>query len=212
MPKNLSPLFVKPNDPALVGVAKAIPANQITSDDTKQLIEKLLGAAYGEQTDRTKPVLVGVAAPQIGLSVRIILVDVAADGHGATGDLRVLINPEITWRSEDQTEWYEACFSTDRVTGIVSRPSAIRIRALDTKGKVVEEAYEGYTARIFQHEIDHLDGKEFVTHIPDTPEGNKKLHWVEDDEFPEYRDKEGWRNWPHKCPRERWNQIKGITA
>jgi peptide deformylase len=131
---------------------------------------------------------------------------VKADGKGNVGDLRIYINPKITWSSQEENEWYEGCFSTDRVCGIVSRPTKIKIKALTQKGKKVEEQHEGYIARIFQHEIDHLNGKEFVTHITD----DNKLHWVEDYEFLEYRNNEGWRNWTKKCPREKWEKIKGI--
>lgn len=200
------PSFMAPNDPILVQQAKVIPTNQLTSSKIKELIEKMLNLAYGEQSDRKKPVLVGLAAPQVGISKRIILVDVGADGRGGVSDLRVYLNPEITWMSEAENEWYEGCFSTDRVCGIVSRPTHIKIKAYTKDGKRVEETHHGYVARIFQHEIDHLNGIEFVTHITD----DSNLHWVEKNEFPLYRDKEGWRNWPNKCPREKWEKIKGI--
>jgi len=199
--------FVNPSDPVLVTVAPEIPIDQIDSEEVHTDIERMLNVAYGEQTDRAKPVLVGLAAPQIGLSKRIILVDVAADGHGKVGDLRVFINPQVVWRSDEEAEWYEGCFSTDRVCGVVSRPKQIRVRAHTPQGHFIEEEYSGYTARIFQHEIDHLDGMEFVTHVTD----DEKLHWVEEYEFPAYRDQEGWRHWPNKCPRERWNKIKGLA-
>lgn len=198
--------FVRPDDPALIKVAEAIGPSKIASQETQESIEKMLDVAYGEQVDKDKPLLVGLAAPQIGISKRIILIDVAARGKGEVGDLRVYINPEITWRSEEESEWYEGCFSTNRVCGIVSRPTKIKVKALTREGKLVEEEHEGYTARIFQHEIDHLNGIEFVSHVTD----NDKLHWVEEEEFPEYRNNEGWRNWPKKCPREKWEQIKGI--
>jgi len=133
-------------------------------------------------------------------------VDVVADGHGKVGDLRIYINPMIIWKSIKETEWYEGCYSTNRVCGIVSRPAKIKIKAYTTEGKSVKETHEGYIARIFQHEIDHLNGKEFVSHITD----DEKLHWVEENEFPQYRDHEGWRNWPVNCPREKWEKIKGI--
>lgn len=204
--KTKSDKFVKPNDPILIRIAEAIPEDKITSVETKQTMEKLLDVAYGEQGDRKRPVLVGLAAPQVGISKRIILVDVKSDGHGKVGDLRVYINPEITRSSHAESEWYEGCFSTDRVCGIVSRPSKVKIRAFTPQGNQVEEEYEGYVGRIFQHEIDHLNGKEFVTHITD----DKKLHWVEDFEFPEYRNNEGWRTWSKKCPRDKWEKIKGI--
>jgi peptide deformylase len=198
--------FAAPADPILIKKAEEIPIDEITSDKTQKLIEKMLSFAYPEQSDKKKPVLVGLAAPQVMISKRIILVDVKAEGHGVVGDLRVYVNPEIIWSSKDENEWYEGCFSTDRVCGIVSRPTKIKIKAYTKDGKLVEEEYQGYTARIFQHEIDHLNGKEFTTHITN----DEKLHWVEDGEFPKYRDKEAWRTWPIKCTREKWEKIKGI--
>jgi len=206
MPKEVDSRFVSPDDPILVKKAGAIPSDAITSEETKQLVEELLGVAYGEQEDRKKPVLVGLAAPQVGMSKRIILVDVGADGHGGVSDLRAYINPEITWMSGEQDEWYEGCFSTAQVAGVVERPRKIKVKAFTVDGEEVEEEHTGYVARIFQHEVEHLDGMEFVSHITD----DEKLHWVEDDEYPKYRDEETWRNWPNKCPREEWEKIKGI--
>ena len=198
--------LVAPNDPILLRIARSIPHDKISAKETSEIIEKLLNIAYGEQKDRTKPILVGLAAPQAGISKRIILVDVGADGHGGVSDLQVFINPRITWNSDDFIEWYEGCYSTDRVCGIVSRPDSVEITAYTPSGQVLTSRYFGYVARIFQHEIDHLNGKEFTTHIKD----DDKLHWVEENEFPRYRDKEAWRNWPKKCPREKWEKIKGL--
>lgn len=206
MAHSTSKKFVKPNDPILLKIAQEIPSSEITSGVTKAFIGKILDVAFGNRKDKSKPNVVGLAAPQIGISKRIIAVDIGADGKGSLSDLRIYINPKITWKSEEEAEWYEGCWSTDRVCGIVSRPINIRVDAYNTDGEKVEEEYEGYVARIFQHEIDHLNGMEFVTHITD----DDKLHWVKDDEFPLYRNKEGWRNWPNKCPRERWEKIKGI--
>ena len=136
------------------------------------------------------------------------MVDIAADAHGGVGDLRAYVNPTIVWRSTEENEWYEACYSTDRVCGIVARPTSIRVEAYDRKGNPIKEEHSGYVARIFQHEVDYLSGLEFVSHIAD----DSRLHWVEDNEFPLYRDKEAWRNWPVKCSREKWNKIKGLTG
>ena len=200
------PGLVLPNDPILNKIAEEIPPETITSDEIQNIIERLLSIAHGEQADRSKPVMVGLAAPQAGISKRIILVDIGADGHGGVSDLRVYIDPKITWSSEEKEEWYEGCYSTSGVCGIVERPHKIKLEAYDRKGDHLTEEYSGYVARIFQHEIDHLNGNEFVTHISN----DDNLHWVEDGEFPQYRDKEAWRNWPYKCPRERWEKIKGI--
>ncbi|MDB5178216.1 MAG: putative Peptide deformylase [Patescibacteria group bacterium] len=205
MSPDMSPHFLAPNNPLLASVAPAISPGEISGGEVRGIIERLLSIAYGEQSDRAKPILVGLAAPQVGIARRIILVDVAAEGHGSVGDLRVYINPEIIWQSPEEAEWYEGCYSTGRVCGVVSRPTKIRIKALSPSGEPVEETHSGYTARIFQHEIDHLNGAEFVSRITD----DAKLHWVEPSQFPEYRDNEGWRHWPHKCSRERWNSIKG---
>ena len=198
--------FVAPSDPILRKKAEIIPANKITSSETKENIEYMLDKAYGEQQDRKKPILVGLAAPQVGNLKRIILVDIGADGKGGVSNLRAYIDPEITWKSDEEAEWYEGCYSTDRVCGIVSRPINIRVKAYTPIGEEIEEEHSGYVARIFQHEIDHLNGREFVAHITD----DDNLHWVEDDEWPQYRNDEGWRDWPKKCSREKWQKIKGI--
>lgn len=198
--------FVKPNDPVLMRVAEPIDPKDIGSPEVGKYIDEMFLVALGEQKDASKPLLVGLAAPQIGISKRIILVDVTADGKGMVGDLRLYINPEIIWLAKEEADWYEGCFSTDRVCGVVSRPNKIKIRAYTKEGKIVEEEYSDYTARIFQHEIDHLNGKEFTTHIKD----DDKLHWVLEEEFPKYRNQQAWRNWPNKCSREKWNKIKGI--
>jgi len=196
--------FLKPNNPLLTKIAAKIDPEDIRSKGIKDNIKMMFFVARGEQGE--KKTLVGLAAPQIGISKRIILVDVSADGKGKVGDLRLYINPEITWSSKKEGEWYEGCFSTDCVCGIVSRPDKIKIKAYNDKGVVIKESYSGYVARIFQHEIDHLNGKEFITHITD----GSKLHWVKKEEFPEYRNNGAWRHWSHKCPRSKWNKIKGL--
>ena len=204
--------FLKTSDPILMKIAKKIPVSEINSRKTKKIVETMLKVAYGEQKDNKKPILVGLAAPQIGISKRIILVDVKGDGKGKVGNLRVYINPEITWASNKIGEWYESCYSTGRVCGIVSRPTTIKIRALSLQPlrlhrrvEQIEKKYTGYVARIFQHEIDHLNGKVFV----DLIKNPDHLHWVKKSEFPLYRNKGAWRNWPKKCSFEKWKKIKG---
>lgn len=147
----MNTIFLKPSDPALIKIAKEIPAK------------------------------------------RIILVDVKADGKGMVGDIRIYINPEITWESKKETEWYEGCYSTDRVCGIVSRATSIKVKAfvLKSKWEIVEEKHTGYIARIFQHEVDHLNGKLFVDRVTDPD----KLHWVLKEDFASYRNQQAWRNW-----------------
>lgn len=203
--------FLKPNNPLLTRAAKKIPISQINSTETQEIIKTMIKIASGHRQKSKRPIMVGLAAPQIGISKRIILVDVAANGKGKVGDLRVFINPEITWASTEKGEWYEGCFSTSKVCGIVSRPIYIRINAYVQDApqsrshlNMREEKYTGYVARIFQHEIDHLNGIRFPDKISDP----NKLHWVNKKDFPLYRDKQAWKNWPKKCSFEKWTRIK----
>lgn len=195
------------NDPILAKVAKAIPKSQINSAETGKIVESMLKVAHGQQKNKKKPMMVGLAAPQIGILKRIILVDVKANGRGKVGKLRVYINPEIIWKSKREGEWYEGCFSTGKVCGIVKRPVSVKIEGFNLDGKLVKEKYSGYAARIFQHEIDHLNGKRF----PDLIKDPDKLHWVLKKEFPLYRDQGAWKTWPKKCSFEKWKKIKGQT-
>lgn len=202
--------FLKQNNPTLRKIAKEIPKNKISSKEIEKIIKRMLKIAYGEQKDSKKPVMVGLAAPQIGISKRIILVDTKADGKGKVGSppaggLKVYINPEITWESKRKGEWYEGCYSTGKICGIVSRPVSIKIKAysiktpgvrslLPPRWDIVEERHSGYIARIFQHEVNHLNGVLFMDHIKNP----NHLHLVEKKEFPIYRNKQAWRNWPKK--------------
>ena len=197
--------FVQPNDPILVQTASPISPEKITSEETQADIEEMLDVAYGNRIDRSKPTVVGLAAPQVGISKQIILVDIGADGHGGLANLQVYLNPQIAWESEEKEDWCEGCWSTDRVAGVVSRAKKVKIEAYNRAGEKVLEEHEGYVAKIFQHEIDHLQGREFVSRISD-PE---KLHWVEKEEWVDYKANEGWRNWPKKCSWEKWEKIKG---
>lgn len=196
--------IVKPSHPVLTEIAEEISRSDIPSEFIQNLISKMLEIAGVERGNRQKSVLVGLAAPQIGVSKRIILVDTGANGKGGFANVRIYINPKIISKSDEEAEWYEGCYSTGNVTGIVKRPRVVTIIAFDENGDEVAERYSDYVARIFQHEIDHLDGKRFPWLIKD----EDKLHLVEKDEFPIYRDQEGWRNWPKKCSQERWEAIQ----
>lgn len=198
-------LFVKPNNPILTKVAEEIPISEFNSSNIKKIANLMLRIIIGEQKGKKKGV--GLAAPQIGILKRIILVDIKADGKGKSGKLKVYINPEIIWESKEHKEWYEGCFSTGKVCGIVSRPVSIKIQAFvlqpeRLQAEFIKENFSGYIARIFQHEIDHLNGKRF----PDLIKDPEKLHWVLKKEFPLYR--KSWKNWPRKCSFKKWQSIK----
>jgi peptide deformylase len=100
---------------------------------------------------------VGLAAPQIGQSKRVIVIDV---GEGPFS----LINPEIVEREEDGESVEEGCLSLPGIRIDVKRPKAISVRGVDDKGTTVVKTVEGMWARAFQHEIDHLNGVMIIDH------------------------------------------------
>ena len=193
---------IPPHSNILSSRADAIPLKEVSSVDTQWVIDEMLAIANGIQGDKKKRTIVGLAAPQVGISKRIIVVDIKSTGMGEKPDLQVYINPIITNRSTETERGREGCFSTGNVCGIVDRASAITIEGFDRNGIPLKEDYRGFTARVFQHETDHLDGIRFPDRISDDAD----LHWVEPDQFGEYR--EQWRNWDVRCTREVWETIK----
>jgi len=102
---------------------------------------------------------VGLAAPQIGISQRIIVVEYGEeDQEEAPKKLYKLINPEIIQKSEEKVKGVEGCLSVVNLVGEVERHQAVVVKAFNPFGKPVKIKAEGWLARIFQHEIDHLDG------------------------------------------------------
>lgn len=118
---------------------------------------------------------VGLAAPQIGLNIRLCVIDVRPGGKAQR---LVLINPEILSKS-GHLEEEEGCLSLPGIYAKVKRFSNARVRALDAKGEPYELSGEGLLARAFQHEIDHLNGKLFIDHL-DFPNKLKVLAIVKD--------------------------------
>ncbi len=106
---------------------------------------------------------VGLAAPQIGVSQRIIVVEYGdEENEEAPKKLFALINPEIVSGSEEMVEGMEACLSIPRIQGEVERHEKLVVKAFNRFGKPVKLKLSGWLARIFQHEIDHLEGVLFT--------------------------------------------------
>lgn len=199
--QDLEKPFISPSDPMLREVAKPFSEEEVESSSTQELCEAMLNFGYGNRIEQGKSFLVGLAGPQIGISKRIILVDILADGKGLSGELQVYLNPEIIWKSEEKERWQEGCYSVGmhenkQIRGIPFRSTHIRVRATTPEGDVIEEEFHGYVAKIFQHEIDHLDGILFTDHL-DHPD---QLHLVDEEELPEYRKPKNFLNWSKKCP------------
>ncbi len=111
---------------------------------------------------------VGLAAPQIGRSIRLLVIDADPLGEEfpeCAGFKKVMINPIITEFGEDECNESEGCLSLPGIREDVKRPTKIKIEYEDENFELVEEELEGFAARVVQHEYDHLEGKLFVDHL-----------------------------------------------
>lgn len=118
---------------------------------------------------------VGIAAPQVGKSLRIFVVEVKKEQDDIEKMLYVVINPKITYKSQEKEEDWEGCLSIPELRGLVPRHKKIKMEYLTIDGEGKEEDFEGKLARIMQHEYDHLDGIVYL----DRMESMKKLSTVE---------------------------------
>jgi peptide deformylase len=132
-------------------------AEPVTAFDekTRTLVEDMFETMYEAEG-------VGLAAPQVGVLRRVIVLDVGA--HDPAFRPVVLINPEVV-EVEGEVESEEGCLSFPGLNGDVKRPSKARIRGIDAEGKPVELETTEIGARAVLHEIDHLDGVLFIDHV-----------------------------------------------
>jgi peptide deformylase len=107
---------------------------------------------------------VGLAAPQVGVTKRLFVMDCVKDPELPSRPI-VLINPVVTWRSEDLSTYDEGCLSIPDEYAEVERPAQVRVRWTGLDRVEQEEHFEGLWATCAQHEIDHLDGKLFIDYL-----------------------------------------------
>lgn len=105
---------------------------------------------------------VGLAAPQIGKPMRMAVI-----GVKGLRFRRVIINPRITWHSKSTAMDWEGCLSFPDGRGLVPRWTKIEVEYIDEKGEKIKEKHAGFIARVFQHEIDHLNGIVYVDRMKD---------------------------------------------
>jgi peptide deformylase len=106
---------------------------------------------------------IGLAAPQIGILQRLIVMDCAKKDEEPQP--MALINPEVIWVSEELNTYSEGCLSIPEQYEDVTRPAEVRVRWLDLDGKPQEQEFDGLWATCVQHEIDHLNGKLFIDYL-----------------------------------------------
>ncbi|GFO62159.1 peptide deformylase [Geomonas paludis] len=152
----VKPIVVYP-DPILKQVCAPV---QAIDDEIKELIEDLV------DTMHAGPGSVGVAAPQIGVSRRVCVIDVSKNRHGKENNhgLLLMINPEILAKSGGAV-MREGCMSVPDYTGDVERATELTLRFTEPDGNVREFEASGFEAVAIQHEMDHLDGFLFLDRI-----------------------------------------------
>jgi peptide deformylase len=166
--------------PVLRAPAAAVPADRCTSAEVQQLVDDMVETMRDSDG-------VGLAAPQVYASLRIITVEVRAAStrlpRPPEVELTVLVNPTIIDHSADRVDDWEGCLSIPDLRGRVPRWRTVRVTALDRHGRPVTVDAEGFFARVIQHEVDHLDGVLFPERMTDlrtlTDVREFQRHWAD---------------------------------
>ncbi len=146
------PILVAP-DPRLK--VKARPVEKV-DEPLRRLMDDMLETMYAAPG-------IGLAAPQVGVDKRVLVIDIAKDGDPKT-PLR-MANPQLLWVSDDDAVYEEGCLSVPEQYADVTRPARIRVRFLDHQNEIRELDADGLLATVVQHEMDHLDGILFIDHL-----------------------------------------------
>ncbi len=136
--------------PVLRAKARTVDKSELKNPTVQQFIDSMIDTMYEYSG-------VGLAAPQVHESLRMFVAMLDPDGRGE-GDAVVFINPEITVKGDQTVEGWEGCLSIPEIRGRVPRAQHISITALDRHGKRFELELKDFSARVVQHETDHLDG------------------------------------------------------
>jgi peptide deformylase len=148
----IKPLIILP-DPVLRQLSK--PVERVDAD-LRKLADDMLETMYDAPG-------IGLAAIQIGIPLRLLVIDLAKEGEEPAP--MVVVNPEIVHSSDERSTYEEGCLSIPDYYAEVERPATVRAKFLDREGKQQEIAAEGLLATCLQHEIDHLNGVLFIDHI-----------------------------------------------
>ncbi len=129
---------------------------ETVDDELRALMDDMLATMYAAPG-------IGLAAVQIGVPKRVIVMDLAREGEEPAP--RHYVNPEILWASDETLPYEEGCLSVPDIFDEVQRPAQVKLRYLDYDGETVEEDAEGLYAVCIQHEMDHLQGVLFIDHL-----------------------------------------------
>ncbi|NNL35382.1 MAG: peptide deformylase [Silicimonas sp.] len=147
------PILIHP-DPRLKTVAD--PVSEV-DDELRQLADDMLQTMYEAPG-------IGLAAPQVGVLKRLLVMDCIKDEDQPAKPM-VLLNPEVTWSSDDTNIYEEGCLSIPDQYADVERPAEVKVRWMSLDGTDEEQHFDGLWATCVQHEIDHLNGKLFIDYL-----------------------------------------------
>ncbi len=134
---------------------KAEPVKEVNAE-IRKLLDDMLETMYDAPG-------VGLAAPQVGVSKRVIVIDISHDEDARTPIY--MVNPEIIWKSDEISVCEEGCLSVPKQYAEVERPASVTVRYLDRLGMMQEFQADDFLATAVQHEIDHLDGILYVDRL-----------------------------------------------
>ncbi|HVY85356.1 MAG TPA: peptide deformylase [Caulobacterales bacterium] len=135
---------------------KSKPVEGAVTDELRALMDDMLETMYDAPG-------IGLAAIQIGVPLRIIVMDLAREDEEKQP--RYFVNPEILWTSDEMKPYEEGCLSVPEIFDEIERPAKVRLRYLNYRGEQIEEDAEDLYAVCIQHEMDHLDGVLFIDHL-----------------------------------------------
>jgi peptide deformylase len=149
----IRPILIHP-DPRLKKPCAPVAA---VTDEVRALGADMLSTMYAAPG-------IGLAAPQVGVLSRVIVMDCVKDPELPARPM-VLLNPEVIWASDEMNTYDEGCLSIPDQYAEVDRPAVVTVRWMDLDGATQEETFDGLWATCVQHEIDHLNGKLFIDYL-----------------------------------------------
>ena len=155
--------------PVIRAPAREVPPERVGSPEIQRLIDDMIETMHEYDG-------VGVAAPQVHVSMRLAVLEVPASDDRAREavPLMAIVNPKLTPVGDEKVPGWEGCLSVPDLRGVVRRHRRVRLTALDRRGEPIQVEAEGFLARVLQHECDHLDGNVYL----DRMEGLRSLSFL----------------------------------
>lgn len=203
-PKNPAPVLTL--DPILRQTSQEVSKDMINDPKFQDFLEDMIDYVYGHKRSEDnqlngRPNVIGLAAVQLGVPLRVCVVDLALNMESEFHDMRIIVNPKIITVSKEKDADLESCVSCPEMWATVNRPKVVTIDCWDRWGNKMRIEGKADVAKLFQHEVDHMNGHLFIDRVSE-----EKIHWVKDgDELKHYR---GGNVWHRIVPQEMYGKRK----